>query len=241
MYYELNYKIYKKILEKIRPKVVIEVVSYILNKLALNQAAYDIGILIIELQHGTKGQSHIAYNFKEKMKLDTFPQYIFTFGDYWKENTRFPINLENVKSVGWPFFEKQNIKFYNFTNDNDNDKISILFISQGTIGELLSQLAVQLAEFLDLDKYELIYKLHPGEYDEWEKRYPWLLVNGITVIDNNDKNMHYYFANANIQIGVYSTAIYEGLGYGLKTYILTYPGHEQLSELYENGYAVNVN
>jgi hypothetical protein len=78
--FKLRIKYYNKILSKIKPKVIIEVASYGMSRYVINYVAKEMGIPTIELQHGTMGKYHIAYNFKNKMKIPTFPDYIFTFG-----------------------------------------------------------------------------------------------------------------------------------------------------------------
>ena len=50
----------------------------------------------------------------------------------------------------------------------------------------------------------------------------------------------YYFNIASYQVGVYSTALFEGLRYGLKTFIFKTYGHEQMEKIYKNGYATLV-
>ena len=101
---------YLKLLDKVKPKIIIEVVSYSFNNLLINEVAKKYKIPTIELQHGTIGRYHIAYNFKKQIYLPTFPDYIFLFGEYWKNNTRFPISNGKLKVTGFPYFEhKMNI------------------------------------------------------------------------------------------------------------------------------------
>jgi hypothetical protein len=236
--YKLYKKQYRKILDKVKPQVIIQVVSYVTDKIIINELAKERGIPVIELQHGTMGKYHVAYNFAEKFDLPTFPDYIFSFGQFWKDNTRFPIDNSRVKVVGWPFYEKK-VSEYRKENKK-NEKRVILFISQGTIGKELSQIALDLSEQVDLEKNKIIYKLHPGEYARWKDEYPWLIDSKIEVVDKNEFDMHYYFSQADVQIGVYSTAIYEGLGYNLDTYVCKFYGHEFMKELYNVGLAVLV-
>lgn len=238
--YYYRYKYYDKLIKKVNPKVILEVVSYGGLRFLINDIAKKRKIPTIELQHGTMGKYHVAYNFAEKIKLDTFPQYEFLFGPFWKEYTRFPIKDDKIKIVGWPYLEEK-VKEYKSKNLNNNDsRKKILFISQGTIGKELSKIAVEISKKLDKKKYMIIYKLHPGEYDRWKKEYPWLLDAGLEVIDNNENDIHHFFAQADIQIGVYSTALFEGLKYGLKTYICKLYGYEFMEELYNNNLAILV-
>lgn len=235
--YNESKKYYKKILDKVKPKVIIQLASYSFDRYLINEIAKKRGIPVIELQHGTMGKYHVAYNFAEKMDLPTFPDYIFLFGQFWKDNTRLPIDDSKIKVVGWPYYE-QKIKTYKRNNEVKSARKNILFISQGTVGKELSKAAINLADKIDLSRYQITYKLHPGEYTRWKNEYPWLVNSNMEIIDNNEHDMHYYFAKSDVQIGVYSTAIYEGIGYGLRTFIYKLYGHETMEELYKNGYAV---
>lgn len=230
--YKVYYRFYQKVLEKINPKTIIEVVSYSMDRLVLNVVAKEKGIPIIELQHGTMGKYHIAYNFLNKKNLTAFPDYVFLFGKFWKDTTRLPLDKSNLKVVGWPYYQKQVKKFNN--QSKKNLKINILFVSQGLIGNYLSRIACELEEKLDLDQYKIIYKLHPGELLRWKKEYPWLLSSRIEIIENNAHSIHHYLSDADIQVGVSSTALFEGLGYGLKTIICKFPLYEYMEELINN-------
>lgn len=233
---QFSFKYYGKILDTIKPKAILEIVSYGSDRLMINELAKERGIPIIELQHGTMGKYHISYNFENIFDLSTFPNYIFTFGMFWKDKTRFPITRDMVKVVGWPFYEEKINE--NKVKDTRNNTIkTILFVSQGTIGKELSQIASEVSKELNNKQYKVIYKLHPGEYNRWQKEYPWLIEAGLEVIDHNKHDMHYYFAQSNVQIGVYSTALFEGLGYGLLTLIIKLYGHEYMEELYNNNMA----
>jgi len=236
--FKYRVKYYKKILRRIKPKVIIEVVSYSTSRFVINHVAKELNIPTIELQHGTMGKYHLAYNFKVKMNLFTFPDYVFTFGQFWKDNTRFPIYDENIKVIGWPFFEKK-VDYYLYKKKQNYKQKNILFISQGTIGAKLSMEAVALRKLIS-NEYKITYKLHPGEYVRWKKEYPWLLNSEVEVIDHNNNDMHYYFANADIQVGVYSTALFEGIAYNLPTFIFPLFGHVYLENLIRNGIVKSV-
>ncbi|MDF2545694.1 MAG: hypothetical protein K0R93_592 [Anaerosolibacter sp.] len=229
--HDISCKIYSKLLIKIKPKLIIEVNGYERRRKAINSVAKLLNIPTIELQHGTMGKYHEAYNFEKKMDLSTFPDYIFSYGQLWKDDTRFPIREDRFKVVGWPYYEKKVKDFKK--NIIKEKKTTILFISQGTIGKELSKRAVELSRIMDKDEYKIIYKLHPGEYSRWKNEYPWLVNDDFQIVDNNDHDMHYYFAKSDIQIGVCSTALFEGLGHELITIIVRLHGYETMMALYE--------
>jgi hypothetical protein len=221
---------YRALLKKIRPKLVIVVVSY--GKETLIETCKQLGIPVIELQHGVINPLHLGYSFPCHNQIKhTFPDYLFTWGDFWKESTKFPISKKQVYSMGYPFLESQICKF------NQKLKVNqILFLSQGTIGKELSKFAVDLNMKKDLG-YKIVYKLHPGESSRWKREYPWLKDSSINVIDNDSVPLYQLFAQSKIQVGVSSTAIFEGLNFGLKTYIVNLPGVEYMDYLIRNQHA----
>ena len=257
--FQYDYKKYIELLQKRKPKQVFLVVAY--ENKALVAACKKMGIEIIELQHGTISPYHLGYSYPENtMKINNeikeieyFPDKILSFGDYWKNSCPFPIDKENIISMGFPYFE-ENSKTYmkiaenkNKGNDEENkengetNQKQMLFISQGVIGKYLSKLAYEIAKNINSannnDKnYNFIYKLHPGEYGTWKENYDYLTkavteFNNFTVIDKSEPPLYELFAKSNYQVGAFSTAIYEGLAFYCKTFIIDVPGVEYLDDL----------
>jgi len=75
------------------------------------------------------------------------------------------------------------------------------------------------------------YKLHPGEYDRWKKEYPWLLESGVEVIDESGPGLYEVLSTCEWQVGVNSTAIYEGIAFGAKTLLFTGTKADPLDDL----------
>lgn len=230
---------YRALLKKIKPKRVILVVSY--GKETLIELCKEIGITVIELQHGVLNSMHVGYSFpRRNQQKRTFPDYFLTWGDYWKESTNLPIPKERVFSTGYPFFEEQALTNTEKINKKKiKQQQQILFLSQGSIGRKLSKIAVELSE--KHTPYRIIYKTHPEEFSRWKKDYPWLYKSNVEVIDNKKGvSLYQLFAQSQVQVGVYSTAIYEGLYFGLRTYIVNLPGVEYMDYLIQNRYATMV-
>jgi hypothetical protein len=218
---------YKILLKKIKPKIVVFLVSYG-NEIFVD-ACKRLNIPSVELQHGTSpGFYHLGYSFPVKFPKKTFPDYFLVFGDFWKYRITYPIPQEKIFSVGYPFFEIETNKY-----KSEPKKDQIIFISQGTIGKSLSIFAADLSKEQDFN-LDIIYKLHPGEYARWKKDYPWLLDTGILVVDNDSVPLYKLLCQSKALIGVYSTVVYEGLGLGLRTFLLDLPGIEYMDELIEN-------
>lgn len=223
-----------RLLKKLNPNLVVEVVGYQLDCMVFNEVCKKMDIPTIELQHGIM-TNHIAYNYKTDKIIKQLPDKIFLFSDYWKQHLQLPIDDKDIITTGYPFFEKKIKEAKKIEKYNDG-KINILFISQGTIGKKLSKVAMQLSRILDAEKFRIIYKLHPGEYSIWKEQYVGLADENIIVLDNNKNVLYDYLATCQVQVGVYSTALYEGLGFGLLTYIYKIEMSEFMTKLNEEGY-----
>ncbi|WP_237561653.1 hypothetical protein [Halorubrum halophilum] len=224
--------LYERLLDRVDPEVVVLVVSY--GKETLIEACKRKGIPVVELQHGIIYNHHFGYSYPEGETKTTFPDYLLTFGEFWNENARFPIPDNRVIPVGYPYLEER-LDAY----DDVERSQQLLFISQGTIGRELSRFALEVHEDERID-HEVVYKLHPGEYDRWEDEYPWLAESDIRVIEESEPPLYQLFAESSAQIGVGSTAVYEGLCFDLKTFVFETDGADVLRPLVEDGAASTV-
>lgn len=227
--FKTDYNFYLKLFKKRNPKVIFLTFSYE-SKKALLAAAKKLNIPTVELQHGTISKLHLGYDYHYAPELISyFPDYFLSFGKFWAEDVNLPINDNNIIDYGYPYF---NTKLKNQKHLAKN-KNQILFISQGTIGNTLSEIALDLA--LQKPQYRIIYKLHPGEFDRWKEEYPKLVefskLENCKVLDDKSVDLYELFAKSEIQIGVYSTAIFEGLALGCKTLVANLPGVENLQHL----------
>ena len=258
--FQYDYKKYIELLQRKNPKVVFLVVAY--ENKALVAACKKMSIDIIELQHGTISPYHLGYSYPENTmksngeikEIEYFPDKILSFGDYWRNACPFPIDSENIISMGFPYFEENSKTYMKIAEDKNseegnnqkNEDKQILFISQGVIGKYLSKLAYETASKINDNKsnnennntqdYNFIYKLHPGEYGTWKENYDYLTkasseFDNFTVIDQSEPPLYELFAESHYQIGAFSTAIYEGLAFNCKTFIIDVPGVEYLDDL----------
>lgn len=227
-----------RLIKEINPKIIVEVVHYRTINMIINEIAKDYGITTIELQHGIIYPYHISYQYNKGVSIKQFPDKIFLFSDYWKASIQAPIKDDYLIPVGYPYFEKNLSKYV--THIKNSNRYTILFVSQGTIGKKLSEFAARLVKLLGTSEYRFIYKLHPSEYMNWSTLYQSLNNIEIEVIDNNDESIYYYFSQSDMQIGVYSTAIYEGLAFSLKTLLLRVGQYDVMKPLVDGGYAIYI-
>lgn len=233
--YQKKKLLFETEIKKYNPKVILEVVGDNVDCMIVNELAVLQKIPTIELQHGVTGREHIAYNYPLNVAILQFPQYFFTFSTYWCTEARYPIQADHCRAVGFPYLERNAERFLGIEKD---EKKIILFISQKPIGKELSGIAVELNRNIDKEFYRIIYKLHPAEYDEWRTDYPELVQSGIEVIDNFKTELYYLFSISTYQVGGYgSTALFEGLYFGLQTFIYKDKALSFLLSLGEQGYA----
>jgi hypothetical protein len=214
------YYYYKKIvrlIDEVNPKVLVIVPHYTTINRAFTFVAHKRNIPVVELQHGTISPYHVQYNLSEK-KLKTFPDFIFLWGDNWKNKIRFPLDKDKLISVGYPYLEQN--KIVKQTTKNKTNKI--LFLSQWTIGEKLMNWALRLA--LKRPDIQILFKLHPREYDQAKHTYKNLGKLKNVEIITDTPSLYDLFRQSSIQVGVYSTALIEGVMFDLPTIVLMLPG-----------------
>jgi hypothetical protein len=221
--------LYRRLIDRVDPELVVVIVSY--GRETFIEACKQQGVPVAELQHGVIYDHHFGYSFSGTRTKETFPDYLLTFGEFWTDAAAYPIPEERVIPVGYPYLEQSVDKY-----DDVEPRDQLLFISQGTIGERLSKFAMEVEQYPEID-YNIVYKLHPGEYNRWKTEYPWLTNTDITVIDSSEPPLYELFAESSVQVGVGSTAVYEGLSFGLETYVFDCEGATVLQPLVDEGSA----
>lgn len=230
--YHSQYSFYKKLFKKIQPKQLYLVCSY--SKGGLIKAAKENNIIVKEFQHGFLNSFHLGYHYPylvDKDSLVTFPDKLLIFGKFWSDITEFPISKENIIMYGYPYLNAQVNKGVFKKKRN-----KIIFISQGTIGKELSIFFYKVAK--ELTNYSFIYKIHPGEKLGWKEDYPDLVK--ATLLDNvevrENSNIYEDFSESFVQVGVYSTALFEGIAFDCKTILVSMPGIEYMNDLIGTNY-----
>jgi hypothetical protein len=222
---------YRKLLSLIKPSVAIVVVSY--AKKAFIDACHAEKIPVVELQHGVINNNHISYSYPNDVSVKCFPDYLLTWGRYWHRNVSFPIPSSRVMPVGYPYLEQKAEEY-----EDVESKKKVLFLSQGTIGDELSSLALNMSR--ESSDYEIVYKLHPGEYASWGEKYTGLVNEDVTIVGEEGPSLYRLFAESTAQVGVSSTALYEGLQFDLETFIYECPEAAPLDDLVTRGIAATV-
>ena len=217
--------LYFKLLKKLSPKEIYIVVSYS-GYAPLIKAAKKLKIEVIEFQHGTFSEYHLGYSYPERKKeLDYFPNKFLVWSQYWKDLISFPILKENIIVKNFEYFENEKNKYKNILKN----KNQALVISQGAISSKIAEYILERWDYFE--KFKIVYKLHPGEIASYKNNLPLveLLKKENVELDLNT-DLYSLFMSSEYQIGVFSTAIYEGIDFNCKTILLNLPGIEYMTK-----------
>mgnify|MGYP000902168341 CR=1 FL=1 len=186
-------------------------------------AAKELNIPVVELQHGIISYYHCAYHYPKINRKSFFtPNYILSFGSYWKKQISLPVDNNNIYEVGYPYFEMEKKQYLKHKR-----RKQILFISQGTMGRQMATFVANAKDEIN-PKYKIIFKLHPGEF---KRAYQILETNNIEVV-RDEVPLYQLLAESEIVVGVNSTAIFEAMGMGVpKIGILNWEGKEYVDQL----------
>jgi len=228
--FKTDYFFYTQLLRKIKPKQIFLTVSY--GKGALIHAAREMEIETVEIQHGTFSRYHLGYYFGEKKGLEYFPDRFWVWSDFWRDLIPLPIEKEHVDVHGFAYMQRQKERYAHTVKNHRQ----IVVLSQGAIGEEIA--GVILRNMAHFQGFEIKYKLHPGEYDRYNT-YPSLvkLLEYDTVTLVKECDLYALLAQSYYQIGVFSTAIYEGIEMGCRTVLLDITGIEYMEDLLEQNKA----
>jgi hypothetical protein len=227
--------LYRRMLAIHRPEVVYCVVAYS-GHAPLVATAREAGIRSVELQHGVISRYHLGYSFPgvDFADLAYFPDQLYTWGEPWDTLMDDPVPEARRVPYGFRYFQHEAARH----RGEARDPRRILVISQGTIGRELAETVLRLLP--RLPDCRIDYKLHPSEVARW-REYPALVAlseqPNVTLCTTG--NLYELMARAQWQLGVYSTALYEGHALGLRTALVRLPGIEYMSRWFERGTAID--
>ncbi len=210
---------WRKVIDEINPKAVMLHYFPTSFKTLIVNICNEKNIPTIELQHGIITYSdpfeHKTYDIKD---CNDVPTYLFSFGERLVDRNYLTTKDENLKVVGYPFLEKKFSEQYELPAMLKEEEKYILISSQAMIGKQISEFASELADLLAKHTdYKIIYKYHPDELNE---QYECLDKDNIISVKNFGEEIYKYQKFSFVQIGAYSTSLYEGIAFGLPTIIL---------------------
>mgnify|MGYP001087615177 CR=1 FL=1 len=213
---------------KVREIILVDSYS---SRAGIIAAAKDSGIKVSELQHGVITKYHLGYSYPEgSPNIRFIPDSLFVWSDFWRENL-FNIWPTQLDTYSNKYFDKK-ISDYAHVERQDN---AIVIISQGAISsQLADQILLNLNKFIN---YKVYYKLHPSEYGNWQNNQSLVEISknkNFKLVE--DVDLFELFSKCKYQVGVFSTALFEGIEFGCKLILVDLPGSEYMSCLKEKIY-----
>ncbi|MFC9687687.1 hypothetical protein ACFTSF_04055 [Kribbella sp. NPDC056951] len=207
--------LYRKLLKRHDIKTVYVVVAYFHQHIV--GAARDLGIRVVELQHGAISPFHLGYSYPGRPVVADQPDELWTFGSYWSTIADLPAGMR-TSVVGAPYLPTPGPK----------DPSLTVFLSQGTTGGDLLQVAESVAKANP--SLKVLFRLHPSEH-------PADYTPSPAVHLSTSGNTLDLLAKATYQVGVSTTALFEGMALGCRTAVANLPGHEYLATPITSGHA----
>lgn len=226
--YRLGNKFYLKLFRKLKPKTIYSVASY--SYLGdMIAAAKTLGIKTIELQHGVISKYHMGYSFNKKEDLSYYSDIFYSWGDFWSKSVENA--FDEVKIKGFYYFRDNSEIYRNIVKQN-----KIIILSQAALGEKIMD---KTLEFINkFSEYEILYKLHPEEYGMYKKYSSYSQLSSYeNLIFLEECDLYAEMSRSMIQIGVFSTALYEGMGFSCNTFLYELNGVEYMQEVIDSGFA----
>ncbi len=213
---------YSILLKKHRVKTLYLSTGYF--KMPLVFAANSLGIKTIEVQHGVISPFHLGYNYRYQPPLDYLPNQFLCWGSFWEQYLKLPHT--QIQISGNQLFRQTK---HNFLKTNKNPR-TILIISQPVISKKLLQIILNNKN--TLSTYQLIYKLHPMEFNSSEIENELSSLSSwknVSIVREGD--FYQLAAENEYVIGVFSTAIFEAIGFGCRLILIELPGIEYMQDL----------
>jgi len=223
--FSIYYSIYTKVFKRVKPQSIYIVVAYYYAPII--KAAKDLGIKTIELQHGIITKYHLGYSFPKLEKpLHYFPDKIMVWGHSWKKIIDYPIASVNILVDSFRYLEQKKKQYETLRKI----KNTYLVLSQTAISENIAKKILDNLDFFREKK--IIYKLHPSEYNNWHENKHLKELKKVLNLEiiTNQKELYYLMSTCEYQVGVFSTALYEGVEFNCKTVLLNVQGIEYMED-----------
>ena len=141
--------VWRALLSWIQPREILLTDYYNVGNLALIKAAHELGLKVIELQHGLISEAHTAYFFSRKLSRNLVPDELLYFLPIDFRSEQFYIDPVNTREVEHPLFRSisgKEIFLKEFeTNIRKNHKNIALFTLQDTSEKEMTELIVEIA------------------------------------------------------------------------------------------------
>jgi hypothetical protein len=216
----------RRLLTKVGARRVVAVAR--ITALDVIAAARDVGIPTIEIQHGACSIYDALVHYPQRPFVDTAPDLFLTFSPYWNDMVTLPSQTKAVP-VGAP------ISLAAAIPPVPAGTRKAVLLSQWTVDSRMFALAHEMAA--RAPDWRFVFRPHPSsDTARYQRavRAQGPAYSNLTVSDP-DTDIADELADAEVQIGVYSTSLFEGMTLGTRTIVIAFPGHAYMNQALKDG------
>jgi hypothetical protein len=240
-YFRESRRLWRMALKRLSPKAVLIGDS---NEYGTVAAAKDLGIPVVEMQHGINDRYHAGYSWTRYAlpykKCMPVPDRLLLYGTHWRDELAAGgFWGDSLRVVGSPQIDRHR----RLAGDRTTGPRTILFTGQGIDTGRVAQF---LREFLNLaadQNIRLVVRRHPFyEVDKTRYTNAFTGLEGCTsVLGGSDKPSTFeLLRNAALHISISSATHYDALGLGVPTAVLPFTMHDVVLPLCRAGHATLV-
>ena len=206
---------YGRMIDAVNPEVVIVSSYYCIPHGFFVAEARKRNIPVFEIQHGTIGDEHFAYNSYLNMgQFVNTPDYLLCYGEPEMNSMRFSIGKDRIIPVGNLFLNEVSDKY---KDRFEREQGSILLVAFNIDNDNLVDLAVRIKDKVP-DRH-VTYRFHPIEKRN-DKVIDILKTAGVELSMDFRVSVYDYLAVSDIVIGTKSTVLKEAEVFGNRIYKL---------------------
>ena len=218
---------YARLLQAVQPKAVIVSSYYATIDSLILAEADSLGIPTIEIQHGTIGNEHVAYNFLRRPKqTDCLPDYLAAYGQFERDTLRNFVEPEKMIPVG-NLFLNQVRRDLSSKLAKGGERKRVLIISFNMDNGKLVQFTLDLKKFRP--NWEIVYRFHPEEKIMAETLHA-LEEAGVICAADFQISIYSLITEADWLVGTKSTVLYEAMCFSKPSWVLQTEESDQWRE-----------
>lgn len=224
-----------RVLERTQPAVMVYCDNGSVKGLV--RAAHHHGVRAVELQHGAMSLLDVRYRYDDRVThaavADLLPDEILTFGEYWSDQHALPATSSPVGLPALELWRSRPRRASPVADDGVRSK-RIVVVSVLSTRRDLARVALDLAT--RLPDFDISFKLRHDEFETWRADYPpeFQTTANLSVI-GRELSLHECLSRNAYQVGTNSTALYEGMYFGLTTFVLAAGRYEEMMPVIAHG------
>lgn len=211
--YNVKKRLYKILYNSLQPRAIFFVEYY--RDIARVKAAKELGIKTIEVQHGSIGSEHPAYNSQLKIDSEYYPDLLFAYGEGEKQKLpeSFIYKADQIYPVGNFIIDYINESYQaekTFQQDINNYRKSAAITLQKTIVDETMRFILEAAEFDD----EILFIIVPRE----PLNQDWSLPRNVRIV--TDLNFYQLMKYVDVHVTVFSSCAMEAPSLGVRNILI---------------------